>query len=261
MNIENKNMIKLDGKNRGNMGERQFCRLLLQLPVLVFLLLFSSDLWAGSESMGLVKSAVNQFYFDRFQKEADKISIKFMRFPQRLGKIKADDELIIRSNFGVDKLGYQTIWIHQYRNDKFETKFPVSVELKLRQKALIALKRIRRGEKISQDNCKIEEVLIDKSMHTFAEPNLNAHMETNRMINSGSVILKRMLREPPLLRRGEKIRVQIENSGFCITTVGKLKEDGILNEVVTVECEPYKKQMKGVLKNQNLVVVKTGDSL
>ena len=64
-----------------------------------------------------------------------------------------------------------------------------------------------------------------------------------------------MLREPPDIQRGDRVKIQLLSKDLVIITNGEVKEDGVVGNKVKVVCAMTGKLMYGIVQSSQLVTV------
>lgn len=75
-------------------------------------------------------------------------------------------------------------------------------------------------------------------------------------LSEGLVLKKDYLVTAGLVKRGQKVRVEIESGSVFITTKGILRSEGTVGSTVRVYCESSRKEIMGVLVSSDIVRVK-----
>ncbi len=74
-------------------------------------------------------------------------------------------------------------------------------------------------------------------------------------VNSQEVLRKSMVEVPPLVKKGDRVTLLVENPSFRITSAGEVKEDGRRGDRVRVLNISSKKEVHGrVLDNHTVQV-------
>jgi len=80
-------------------------------------------------------------------------------------------------------------------------------------------------------------------------------MRTTSSINGQEVLRKSLIQPPPLIRKGERIMMLVENNRFKIVTWGEVKEDGRKGDQVKVVNLSSKKEVIGRVLSAGAVMV------
>jgi flagellar basal body P-ring formation protein FlgA len=80
-------------------------------------------------------------------------------------------------------------------------------------------------------------------------------MRTTSSINSQEVLRKSLIQPPPLVRKGERIMMLVENDRFRIVTWGELKDDGRKGEQVKIVNLSSRKEVIGRVLSSGAVMI------
>ena len=230
--------------------------------VLILVVLVASLIAGNLNTEQEIKSEIIKMFMKQYNVSKDQLNISYLRFPDlsniKLNSVKID----VYSQKQVLKLGYQTLWVKLTRNNKIVQKSPVSLETSITTDVLVTTKKIHRHQKIEPDMVKIEKRQIDDNWYSLLSSVGDIQgMETERVLQKGTLLTKRLVRPIPLVQRGDAVKVQIETSSLVLTSSGIAKSDGGLGSTVTVERTPGGKKMKAQVRGAGLVVVSQESSL
>jgi flagella basal body P-ring formation protein FlgA len=76
-----------------------------------------------------------------------------------------------------------------------------------------------------------------------------------RSVVPNAVITDQMVSETPIVKRGRKVMLSIESSGFSIRTAGETKQDAAIGSYVRTENLMSRKMVTGLLVDENTVRV------
>lgn len=102
------------------------------------------------------------------------------------------------------------------------------------QKVVIVTRTLPTGAPLTRDSVILESRLLDvpkDALKTLEGLNL---FTTNRTVEGGSVLTKRLLTRAKLIRRGDSVLVSADGSGYAIQSQATALEDGYLGERIKV---------------------------
>jgi len=107
--------------------------------------------------------------------------------------------------------------------------------IELIKPVLVARKPINRGSVVNQRDLKIEERRFTRIEDVgLSDMALAAGYEATRFIRPGEMLSLRVLRQKPLVKRGDIVRILVRGEGVRITTTGKAQRAGALGDVIPV---------------------------
>ncbi|MBW1914328.1 MAG: flagellar basal body P-ring formation protein FlgA [Deltaproteobacteria bacterium] len=114
-------------------------------------------------------------------------------------------------------------------------KISVSGYVRVRREFVTALRAIKSGELITEDDL----ALVSKDSEyphrdAIAEISKVAGMRASRSMQDGQIITSSMIEVLPLIIKGENVVVKAENDAVRITTQGKVLEDGMKGDQIRV---------------------------
>lgn len=119
----------------------------------------------------------------------------------------------------------------------------ISADVQLAKAVVVARKPINQGQPIAGRDLRLEERLFSDLADVGME-DLSAAvgLESRRFIRAGDMLTERLVRERPLVRRGDQIRIIIQADGLQITTSGQAQSDGVLGETISVRRDGAKRK-------------------
>jgi flagellar basal body P-ring formation protein FlgA len=115
---------------------------------------------------------------------------------------------------------------------------------------------IKRNTKIQAESLYYKNINISKARHQYAKSIEEvAGTIPNRNINQGDLIKTSSLKQAPLVRKGEAIKLIAKREGLKIITAGISKEDGIKDALIKVENLSSGKVIRGLVKGESTVEV------
>ena len=122
---------------------------------------------------------------------------------------------------------------------------------------MIARRRIKRGEAISPEDLALEERDIAVIPQKYFEDiNKVANTESKTTIPKNSTIFEWMIKEIPLVHRGEEVAILVTAPNLMVKTVGIALEDGYLGKGIKVKRQETNKTLEGLLVSSDEVEVR-----
>ncbi len=207
--------------------------------------------------VNLVEKSIYEYFSREFNLTEQAISVGFKRIPE-LKHLQEDQQLRLSNHKGRYEPGYQTVWLNVYENNILKKKFPVSFDITIKQKVVVAKRKINRGQKLTADLVEITEQSVGSKLNNALISLDEAYKrQSSRFIKPGVIITHDMVKLPPAVKNGEKVELKVNSGNLSISTAGIVKEDGVIGEEIKVICESTGKKLEGIIKSPELVVITT----
>ncbi len=227
---------------------------MLKRIILVILFGFSLTL-AETISQEEIQAAITNHYATQFDVNPSDVHISMLHsFKPRT--FQEPVTLLVDPTNSLPDVGYQTVWVEFRQQKRLVDRVLLSIKVGLEMDVEVAKVRIPRHKPISPDQLEVKHQLITESYHQIVSPedDISSYV-TSRVIPAGAVILKKYLREPPVVWKESPVRVQIISGALVLETNGISKKDGMVGDRVHVLCPTTGKRLTGIVKSPDLVVV------
>jgi flagella basal body P-ring formation protein FlgA len=132
----------------------------------------------------------------------------------------------------------------------------VSVSVKRPQRILVAARRIARGDVIEASDLEWREVPEARApREAVRDPEALVGRRAARQISAGQPWRPELVTDPPLVARGELVRVRIESGALQIDALGEARSDGRVGERMRVRNPDSKREIVGILAADGVVHV------
>jgi len=204
-----------------------------------------------------------RMYFSRvMQLDPDKVQFTQLSIPAVPASVKENVFIQISSQRTSPKLGFQTVWVNFCENRRPVQKIAVSLSVSVYKKVFVAAKKIARNEILAPELVSVEERLIDRNSGQLTDEGQSIYnYESTQVINAGEIITSRMIRNPPLVRRGQFVTLQIRSGHVTLNAEGIAKKDGVLGQKIPVEHSGTGKRVFALVESEGLVVLDKESSL
>ena len=171
-------------------------------------------------------------------------------YPDGKVKLQFDSSEIINDN------GKLSAHINVIIDKRKEDRLNLSGSVALYENVFFAKKHLKRGELISKDGVYQEEQNIYRLTKGFIKSfeELDGKIIKSN-IRKGECFKKKDLSDPPLIKKGDIVRLVVENDNLLIVTSGLSKENGFADEVIRVENMRSGRLVRGVVKARSEVEV------
>lgn len=140
---------------------------------------------------------------------------------------------------------------------EFSKKIFVRTQVEVLKKIVVAKKNIKRGEKIEAKDLTLAERDIAMLPNKYFEDlDQVANSLAKTTIPKKSIIFEWMIKEIPLVHRGDEVTILVTAPNLLVKTKGVALEDGYRDKKVKVKRKNSKKTLEGILISENEVEVK-----
>jgi len=147
------------------------------------------------------------------------------------------DTLVFTGGTG-GSLGRVPVTIQRFKGDKLVSTSRCTVDIALRQLAVVATRSISKGATVSADDVEIRQVDLDRDPQkvlTRLDAAIGQVAATS--LREGAVLNADTVRSALLVQRNDLIRIQAIAGGLVIQTVGRALEDGADGQVIQARNE------------------------
>ncbi len=180
----------------------------------------------------------------------DKYEYTIMKIPAFEGKyeIRNETKINLSSSFA-----YIPIKITRPNSNVIQTY--ITVRLKLFKTICIAKNLIEPGQPLSSSDVELKLVNVTELRGTPVESldELNGWKSKVKII-PGSVLLKELLEEIPIINKGEHITASAISGNVKVSTYAEAKQDGVAGDVIYIITKD-KKQFKAKIIDSNNVII------
>jgi len=148
------------------------------------------------------------------------------------GKIKIEKEPRLPADADLAASGSITVVVSVKEQDGYETAVPVTVKLTAYHKVTVAKVRVAKGDILTSASVSLEE---RPETETGIELDDAIGKRAAVSIPAGAVLIKEMVEELPVVKKGELVRVTVEREGVVVTFYGRSRDEGAKGDLVEVE--------------------------
>lgn len=148
------------------------------------------------------------------------------------------------------------VFVRIFINDKQYLKIPVFFNVRVYENVVASSRKIGRGEILAEDDLVIEKLETTKlSASTFSSVDDLIGKRITRLIQPYTPITQELIDNPPLIKRGECIRLLLQSGNLMVVAKGVAKEDGHLGKIIKVKNVDSKKEIQGMVEDSSTVKV------
>ncbi|TDX59183.1 flagellar basal body P-ring formation chaperone FlgA [Orenia marismortui] len=186
----------------------------------------------------------------------EKLEVEVINPPQKLMVPHGNLKLEVGDFYQGDLIGTITMPIKLIVNDKLYKRIYLQYKVQVLQEVLVAKKNLERGQLISRDDFRIEEILVDTPNSQYISTNTNLDAKIMKIfLGAGRPLLSRMVEFPPLVERWEEVQIIARIGGVEVVTLGKARQSGHLGERIKVQNMHSKKIITAEIIAKNKVKV------
>ena len=154
------------------------------------------------------------------------------------------------------RMGLQTLSVKVTVDGKDEGTLLLSGKADIYQKVVCASKYIERGTTLSSEDVCLKSMNISK-----APPDVLRHMEdaSGRLatvtLREGAFLRERTLTTPPVIEKGDKVKLVAQKGALSVVTMGVAKTEGAAGAQIQVKNLSSGKVVSGLVKDASTVEV------
>ncbi len=131
-----------------------------------------------------------------------------------------------------------------------------SVIIDIFKEVIVLSQPIKRGEIYTKDILQLQKKEVSKLRSGFfTDPQKIINKQASRNLNLGAVVTLLNVKEPKLVKRGEKVSIKISSPNLEISVAGIAMMDGIKNQNIRVKNIKSKQIVQATVAKQGQVVV------
>jgi flagella basal body P-ring formation protein FlgA len=114
-------------------------------------------------------------------------------------------------------------------------KVPLSGKVGLERAVVRATRNIHAGRIIEeQDLTVVRELRFDSGTDLLTDMEEAAGKRAVRSLDGGQLVERKMVEDPPLVKKGDRVRIEAAGRRIRVTTMGRVMQDGRSGEQVKV---------------------------
>ena len=181
-----------------------------------------------------------------------------VEFPETVADVDVPSEKVtirVRGRANEDFIG-QTSFTASLRGTKPLREEHVKTTLWVLMDVVVSTKSLSSGTVLGAGDVKVMQKWYDAvPQNRISDLKEVIGKKLSVSINPHMEITKNVLKDCPIVRRNQPVRIVLDNGTLCITASGVAQEDGILGEVVRVQNTASKRVIHARVKGNALVAV------
>lgn len=144
------------------------------------------------------------------------------------------DRVLLKAPRGMKNIGRVTALATIFSGGKEVKSLWVSARIRVFKDAVVALNPIRMNKRVAKGDLKLVRMELGETNEAVESIEEAEGMVSKRPISAGAVIRKDYLKQVPLIKRGERVILIVENGQFKIKSTGVASEDGYRGGLIAV---------------------------
>lgn len=205
------------------------------------------------QSITSIQKATRQYIINNLTPSTD-YKLNLGQIDSRLKLPLCSEPLVISTAKNTLKAGRNSIGVRC--NSKKKWAIYTSAIINIYKNVIVLSQPIRRGEFYDESILQSKKKEISTLRSGFFTDTKNIiNKQATRNLNIGSVISKSNITEPKLIKRGEKVTINLSSLNFNISVAGIALMDGIKNQNIRIKNIKSKQIIQATVVKQGLVVV------
>ena len=152
--------------------------------------------------------------------------------PFRVAKGQIDYQ-IIPAKPGI--IGSQRMTLLTRVNGQIVNNQSVRIKLEALADIVVSTSTLRRGTVLNAEDIELRYEDISHLKGPIFSAKEIVGKRLKRSVRLGEPLQKQQVEFPPVIKRGERVVIQVQKHGFILTAAGEAKQDGLTGETIRVE--------------------------
>ncbi len=179
-------------------------------------------------------AAVRAHILEAREAEREHLAVRATTLPPDFTLPAGTLELRVRMRRGADPLGSQSVSVEAWVDGSLIRTLSVPVKVTGLVEVLVASRPIARHAMLGPADVRLEPREVGGGQEPLRDLQSIDGLRALRPIHQGEVILSTLLEQPPLVRRGDLVRLTIEGRGLRAMAQGEAREEGKMGQVIRV---------------------------
>lgn len=204
------------------------------------------------------------YFAQRFEYPDSLVKVTFLHLPD-LHRFRGKGyQVEFRSPKERTRLGFQTVWMHLFRDGQFIRKFPVGVTVQLKMPVVVTTKKINFHGQIGANTVRVEKRWIKNDevwQDGIRAPEEVIGRESTHFLAAGKVLLQRDVQAVNVVRPGDRVEIRVPAGNLVVSTKGIARSAGKIGDFIYVKNLTTGKRLKARVQAPGVVVVEDKRSL
>ncbi len=205
---------------------------------------------------GQFERAVHQALTQRYGREGHKLAVRVF-YPQQpldvgFGKI----HLEVEDLKGGGRVGRRAFRVSLFVNKKFLKTVNVVCEVKASTHVAAPRRWMKPGDLIMREDLTFIPVSVPSLDHDFVlDPRRIIGKEVLRPLPPRKPIRKEGIQDPPVVKKGDRVTLEVRQGGLLVQTIGMAKASGKTGETIPVKNQQSGREVLGTIVGAGVVGV------
>jgi flagellar basal body P-ring formation protein FlgA len=204
----------------------------------------------------VISETLRKQILDKAPFDKDKIQFNFTSVPGQVIIPDTECQLILEPKPDCEWRGSQTLDVAVRCGDETIKKFPVTLCFRVFESVCVAEEKIKRGTVLAVSDVRSEiRETTNINEHVFHKTQDVVGKQTEQTLLPGMVLTDRNVNNPPLVRKGQRVRIIVRENSATVEVDGVAKEDGLMGERIRVRSQLNQKLVTGFVCGDGMVTL------
>ena len=223
------------------------------LPTLIFLLFVNNGIAQTKQSIEAIQAAASEYITANMETSGD-YRIRIDRLDSRLTLTQCQTPLSAFTPGGIVTTGRISVGI-RCNDDKTWTIF-TTAHIDTFQKIVVLVQPVARGEILTRRHLRLQRRNMAKLRQGFfTDYQQVLNKQTTRNLPEGTALNQRLVAEPKIIRRGEKVTILAASAALQIRMTGIAMMDGLKGQRIRIKNQQSKRIIEATVMQPGLVSV------
>ena len=149
-----------------------------------------------------------------------------------------------------------TVSLWDEQSDRLLKRGTVNVDVEGERPVVVAGRALRPGTRLTRDDLEVEmRPLSELGAHTVDDASSLIGQRMRRAVARGAVMQRGFAEEPPLVERGQRVKIRVASGALRIEMVGVAKQEGRAGEWIRATNERSQREVIGRLAKDGTIHV------
>ena len=205
----------------------------------------------------ILKERIEMFVLQHYKDNHEEIVVNCENLPVSIPVRKNDWDIQVESRYGGINNGTNLLDVTVFSKRSVYKQLTVTVRVQTFDYIVVAKKLIERHQKINENDVELayyETTNFKRQYFTNVEDVIG--FRTKQILQAGKPIFASTIELPPIIKRGDVIKIRVRLKNLDVTALGKALEDGRLGETIQVKNLSSGKRIAGEVIDEKTVLVR-----
>ncbi len=232
-------------------------RLLVFSAAWLVLVSVSASATAAQDLAARVGREVRSFLLARAGNGDAEVSLEVPARSGLHGRNAEDARIVVSTSRRGRLVGRVPVTVRLVDEGEILERHVMTASVEVHAEVWVADRRIRRGELISESDLRRERLSVKRGRgRLVVDAGDVIGMRARRSIGAGTPIRRGFVEVPPVVQRGEMVRLRMVHGGLRIETKGVAREDGRAGQVIRVQNTTSRRELTGTVGADGVINVR-----